>query len=121
MKILLISFSKKKSLKVNKKIIDFLSELDNCFISIDTKFSIFEILFSSGLKNIILFIKSLFDIFGFYKTIKKITKSKKGYYYTLRNCILDQIERETGDLSTKKSSDKFPIKRLCKKNWICFK
>jgi len=118
MKILFIDFGNDaNSLKNNLRIHEYLSQIDKDLISINRKF--FYLLFRNLFKVHkwrlfkVLFICS--SIYIITKETKNILSRDSEYYTRLRDCILDQIERENGKLCTINTSKKF-----IRKNFLNF-
>jgi len=101
----------------DKKVINYLKKIDKKLdiLIIKSLLKYFKINFNKNKKYryflILLAAKAPFYIFS--QLLKSILE-KNNYRTNIRNCILDQIERENGELSTKYTSKKYIRKNIIK-------
>ena len=120
MRILYIDFANKDKevlLLLNEDLIQKLKKYDKELIFLDRNFVryIYKILVIKNKINISHIKKFILLPFEILLNIKNIYLNKSIYFKRIRNCIVDQIERETGNLSTLKT-----VKTFINKNFLDF-
>ncbi len=102
----------KKSIKYRDLIL-YLKKIypDNIVIKTGS-FNTLRIIKYLNISSFVDFLKLIFFILNKIISLKSIINCKNEYYRTLRNCIVDQIERETGYLTTKPNSEKYIYKNF---------